>query len=458
MTDYKATSEDLTAVANAIRQRGGTSAPLTFPDGFVAAIQNIPGWGTDKWVRPSDWPDYSQIDISGEEACYFTYLANTENSFACIQITATGTYSVSVGVIENGAFSALTTETFTASAKYYKSLTGYSTDYVVVRIAGTITRLQFASYASGGIDNNLRAQTCVEIYGRVPHLGNCTDFVRNMVYVESVTLIDAASISTLQRFGAETKRLTNVDISGVTSRISAYLAFSSANGLRYLYLHGIKLSNVQNICQSTKLMYSDLEGWDVVATCTMANAFNGSLLRKLDLSGWNMTASAINSIFQDCLYLEEVDISTWTISGSMANAFRNTAIKHFPAGDFSRTTNTSNLFYSGSLVGDVIIPETTATSLEGVVVYCDSIKTVTIPANYTTIPANCFRDTRNLQEIHFLATTPPTLANANAFSTNVNSSLKIYVPYSADHSVLNAYKTATNWSTHASIIVEEPAP
>ena len=47
MTTYLADDTDITAVANAIRTKGGTSAPLTFPNGFVGAIQNIPTGGTD---------------------------------------------------------------------------------------------------------------------------------------------------------------------------------------------------------------------------------------------------------------------------------------------------------------------------------------------------------------------------------------------------------------------------
>lgn len=38
---YIATEADLTAVADAIRTKGGTSASLEFPSGFVDAIQNI---------------------------------------------------------------------------------------------------------------------------------------------------------------------------------------------------------------------------------------------------------------------------------------------------------------------------------------------------------------------------------------------------------------------------------
>lgn len=40
--DYLTTTSELTSVANAIRAKGGTSASLVYPAGFVTAIQNIP--------------------------------------------------------------------------------------------------------------------------------------------------------------------------------------------------------------------------------------------------------------------------------------------------------------------------------------------------------------------------------------------------------------------------------
>ena len=47
MTDYLTTDTELTSVANAIRTKGGTSAALTYPTGFVSAIEAIPtGGGT----------------------------------------------------------------------------------------------------------------------------------------------------------------------------------------------------------------------------------------------------------------------------------------------------------------------------------------------------------------------------------------------------------------------------
>ena len=43
--EYKVLDTELTSIADAIRTKGGTSSQLTFPNGFVAAVQNIPTGG-----------------------------------------------------------------------------------------------------------------------------------------------------------------------------------------------------------------------------------------------------------------------------------------------------------------------------------------------------------------------------------------------------------------------------
>ena len=78
-----------------------------------------------------------------------------------------------------------------------------------------------------------------------------------------------------------------------------------------------------------------------------------------------------------------------------------------------------------------------------------------VPSSVTSIAATAYAYNSYLQEVHMFPTTPPTLANVNAF-TNLPSTCVIYVPYSADHSILEAYQAATNWSTFASQMQEEP--
>jgi len=57
-----------------------------------------------------------------------------------------------------------------------------------------------------------------------------------------------------------------------------------------------------------------------------------------------------------------------------------------------------------------------------------------------------------MAKYHLLPTTPPTLSSANAFN-GIPSDCIIYVPVGS----LEAYQTATNWSTYASKMREEPA-
>jgi hypothetical protein len=81
---------------------------------------------------------------------------------------------------------------------------------------------------------------------------------------------------------------------------------------------------------------------------------------------------------------------------------------------------------------------------------CTSLQTVTIPESVETIDYIAFADCFNLQSITCLAETPPTLGGNDVFDNTNNCT--IYVPSAS----VDAYKTATNWSTYASRIQALP--
>lgn len=90
---------------------------------------------------------------------------------------------------------------------------------------------------------------------------------------------------------------------------------------------------------------------------------------------------------------------------------------------------------------------------------CYSIKELTIPSTVASIDTNFLGSMHYCSfpiYIHFLSTTPPTISSSTFKSNSFNSNNIIYVPYSADHSILNAYKTATYWADIADLIQEEP--
>lgn len=79
---------------------------------------------------------------------------------------------------------------------------------------------------------------------------------------------------------------------------------------------------------------------------------------------------------------------------------------------------------------------------------CTSLPSFTIPSTVTNIQASAFYGCTSLTEIIVEATTPPTLASGAFDNTN---NCPIYVPCES----VQAYKTATNWSTYADRITCE---
>lgn len=74
---------------------------------------------------------------------------------------------------------------------------------------------------------------------------------------------------------------------------------------------------------------------------------------------------------------------------------------------------------------------------------------LTIPSTVTAVASEAFAGS-SILDFYFLPTTPPTLSNTNAFSDNAwGTQYKIHVPAES----LEAYQTATNWSTFADRMV-----
>ena len=84
---------------------------------------------------------------------------------------------------------------------------------------------------------------------------------------------------------------------------------------------------------------------------------------------------------------------------------------------------------------------------------CFGFEDFIIPSTVTKIDKFAFLYNDGLNTFHVRATTPPSL-EATAFTESIPN-LLIYVPYSEDHSVLNAYLAATGWSGRGDQIREE---
>lgn len=83
---------------------------------------------------------------------------------------------------------------------------------------------------------------------------------------------------------------------------------------------------------------------------------------------------------------------------------------------------------------------------------CSALSKLIIPEDVTYIGDSAFSYCRGLGELWVYATTPPTITSYTL--DNLSSDCIIYVPFSSNHSILNAYKAASYWSSYASQMVE----
>lgn len=142
--------------------------------------------------------------------------------------------------------------------------------------------------------------------------------------------------------------------------------------------------------------------------------------------------------------------NAYSIYGAKTNYLNRTRIKKIVFGDNTSNIGESIFHYCYSLAS-ITIPDSVTSIGNNAFVFCYGLASITIPDSVTSIGEYAFSNCYSMSEYHFKRTTPPTLADSNAFS-NIASDCIIYVPQGS----LNAYKTATNWSGYSSYMQEEP--
>lgn len=95
MANYIVSDTNLTAVANAIRTKGGTSEQLEFPDDFVSAIGDIQtgGGGTDELVLLEQNQLTSRTSTATSVKSYMFYLNSVLTSVNYLNATSIGEYA-----------------------------------------------------------------------------------------------------------------------------------------------------------------------------------------------------------------------------------------------------------------------------------------------------------------------------------------------------------------------------
>ena len=158
--------------------------------------------------------------------------------------------------------------------------------------------------------------------------------------------------------------------------------------------------------------------------------------------------------FQGCSSLENINLGN--IVSVYSYSLSETGLKGSVTFT-NATTFQSWALYNSDKLEEVYCPSIvstagTSTASSGSFGNCDNLVYAEFGTDCTTLAQRTFHNCAKLKTFVIKATTPPTLGS-NAFASNA-SGRKIYVPYSADHSILNSYKTANVWANIASYIYE----
>lgn len=190
-------------------------------------------------------------------------------------------------------------------------------------------------------------------------------------------------------------------------------------------------------------------------------AFYSTFLLKCVIFPKNTTNLGYDAFYNSGLGRISLPCNAITLAdeSSYCRLFYNCRFPRVLFPDNTTNANTTNNYFPpihSTYLHEAIIPDNSSiTGLISQIFYnLAHLYKVTIPAGITDIAAQAFYGCTRIAEIHVKATTPPTVANVNAF-TSMADRCRIYVPYSADHSILAAYKNAYGWGNRASYIFEE---
>ena len=505
MADYLTNDTDLTAVANAIRTKGGTSAPLEFPDEYILAINDIQGGGgggaSKKQINfidydgtivqsytSAEWANVSALPDNPSHTGLVAQGWNWTKARIDAQLTAFPDGDIWVGqmyITESGD-----TEIdvrFSDSARLSPILTICVNGTVTVdwgdnttpdTVTGTSLSTRQAvshTYASAGNYSIVIhvVSGSFQFYGSTSYqlLRKNTTQNENRIYANCVESV---------RFG-----------NGVTS-IGSY-AFNNCYSLT-----SVTIPNTVTSIDTYAFYYCySLPSITIPSSVTSVGSFTLSMCYSLKSVALPRNITSIgNNAFYDCYSLTNITIpSTVTSIGTSAFAYcysllsitiprgvrsiGGTAFRECHALASVTIANGvksigDDAFTNCSSLPSITIPSSVTSIGGGAFGYCRSLPSITIPSSVTsigdyafrecgslaslTIPSsvtsigsNAFNSCYGMAEYHILPTNVPTLGTA-AFA-NITSDCKIYVPAGT----LSDYQAANNWSTYASYMVEENA-
>ena len=409
MAEYLTNTTDLTKVASAIREKGGTTAQLVYPDGFVAAIQAIQTGGGTTPGAPGDITFY---DYDGT-------------------------------IVTSWTLAELATKTALPDYPSHEGLTCQGWNWSLADLKTTNRKINVgAMYITD--DGKTRIYIRLEEGRTSPMLGVCPNGTVTVDWGDGTTqdTLTGTSTTTVKwtsnhAYAAPGEYVIKLTVDGTMGFYGdlgsggAILRYSSGNDNR----NSVYRNSVQKIEIGNGV------------TNIRQNAFN-TCYSLVSITIPNSITSIEESTFNTCSSLSSITIpnSVTSIGNSAFYNCSSLSSITIPNSVTSIRTATFNGCYS---LSPITIPDSVTSILQQAFSRCYSLSSITIPDSVTSIASSTFYNCYSVAFYDFSNhTSVPTLSNTNAFK-NIAVDCQIRV----QASLVDAWKAATNWSTYADHIV-----
>lgn len=376
MSKYAIEGQTLTDIADAIRAKGQTEAPLT-PAEMPEAISKIsaatyiqgdkPVIEVDEvpWVRPSDWPVLDDLPFpEGETTIYLTIDNTNPEAVNVVRFykQGSGVGYVDYGHIENGQYIVDSTDSGSGTYTFPNHIfTAADPVYPVIRLRGaaTLFRETASSALTAAQSPNGRAIGALN-----------TDMFNVLEVVGNVpTLTSFAASNNCPAYGGRfCRRIVLNNCDRVTNMTYALMNNILCDEIRLNSTGRITLtgSNLSMFYSCYMLRELDLSKVDVSNATNLTGVFGYCRsLRRLNLDGWNVSSKCTNisGMFRECNYLEDLSIvSGWDVSNvttldSMFNGCHRLKSINLSGWQLNKCTTLASLFANNYILEDVKLPQ-----------------------------------------------------------------------------------------------------
>ena len=271
--------------------------------------------------------------------------------------------------------------------------------------------------------------------------------IRNIYYKNAITKIEFGdSVTSIGNYAFQScYSITSLTIPDSVTSIGNY-AFQSCYSITSLTIPD-SVTSIGNTAFGSCYSLTSLTIPDSVTS--IENTAFGSCYSLTSLTIPDSVTSIGSSAFQTCYSITSLTIPN-SVTSIGSYTFRDCySLTSLTIPD-SVTSIGNTAFGSCYSLTSLAIPNSVTSIGSSAFQNCYSLTSLIIPDSVTSIGNSAFFKCYGVAEYHLKPTTPPALSNIKAFD-GIPDDCIIYVPQGS----LEAYQTATNWTTYASRMQEE---